>query len=281
MSSPVHLPKDLDAALIYAPPWIRRSRHAAPARPARPATLMDETPKIIAAEDSGPTFIGDLAMLELGRQLARDPERVPEPPLPLDDAPLLGRIGLRLGVVASVAALAAWAMISFSSSRPAVDEVLPASIVPPVAAQPVRLVPVRLATVAPALVDDGSTAETGLAPRADRLTVQPVNLGRPATASGPTVGQSEIAALIQRGRIYLNNGDLASARLLLRRAADGGSAEAALTLGATFDPRVIGGLAAAGAEPDTARARKWYQRAADLGSELAPRQLAGLASAPQ
>ena len=49
----------------------------------------------------------------------------------------------------------------------------------------------------------------------------------------------EIAALINRGTDSLKSGDLVSARLLLRRAAEAGSASAALMLGMTFDPLVI------------------------------------------
>ena len=45
----------------------------------------------------------------------------------------------------------------------------------------------------------------------------------------------EIATLIKRGKDLLDNGDLSAARLLLRRAAEAGSAEGALMLGSTFD----------------------------------------------
>src|SRR5262249_21526006 len=72
-------------------------------------------------------------------------------------------------------------------------------------------------------------------------------------------------------------GALAAARLLLRRAAEAGSAEGALMLGTTFDPGELQRLGAIGARPDLAKARQWYQRAAELGSSAASRQLAGLA----
>jgi TPR repeat protein len=87
----------------------------------------------------------------------------------------------------------------------------------------------------------------------------------------------ELAALVKRGETYLANGDFASARLLLRRAAAAGSADAALSLGATFDPLVIKQLGAIGAEPDIERARKWYEAASKLGSQAASQQLARLA----
>jgi TPR repeat protein len=95
------------------------------------------------------------------------------------------------------------------------------------------------------------------------------------------LGVDEVAMLVKRGKDFLMNGDLASARLLLRRAAEAGSAEAALALGASFDPAVIRKLGAVGATPDLARARDWYQKAAQLGSQDASQRLAKLAQTPQ
>ena len=86
----------------------------------------------------------------------------------------------------------------------------------------------------------------------------------------------EITTLIDRGSAYLKSGDLASARLLLRRAAEAGSAEAALMFGSTFDPLFIRQLGAIGVQPDIARARQWYQKAAELGSDAASQRLANL-----
>jgi TPR repeat protein len=86
----------------------------------------------------------------------------------------------------------------------------------------------------------------------------------------------EITTLIDRGSALLKRGDLASARLLLRRAADAGSADAALLLGSTFDPAFIQQLGVIGIQPDVARAREWYQKAAGLGSDAASQRLANL-----
>jgi TPR repeat protein len=90
----------------------------------------------------------------------------------------------------------------------------------------------------------------------------------------------ELEMLLKRGKEFLADGDLASARLLLRRAVEGGSAEAALVLGTTFDPLVIQRLGVLGALPDIGEARHWYQRAAELGSNTASQRLARLAAAP-
>jgi hypothetical protein len=86
----------------------------------------------------------------------------------------------------------------------------------------------------------------------------------------------EIATLINRGTDSLKSGDLVSARLLLRRAAEAGSASAALMLGTTFDPLVIQQLGAIGIVPDVAQARQWYEKAAALGSDAASQRLANL-----
>jgi hypothetical protein len=91
----------------------------------------------------------------------------------------------------------------------------------------------------------------------------------------------EIAALVKRGEDFAAHGDLISARLLLQRAAEaGGSAEAALALGETFDPLVFQRLGVIGIKPDAASARKWYERAAELGSPIASQYLAKSDSAP-
>ena len=86
----------------------------------------------------------------------------------------------------------------------------------------------------------------------------------------------EIATLINRGTDSLKSGDLVSARLLLRRAAEAGSASAALMLGTTFDPLVIQQLGAIGVVPDVAQARQWYEKAVELGSDAASQRLAKL-----
>ena len=89
--------------------------------------------------------------------------------------------------------------------------------------------------------------------------------------------REEIAALLKRGEDFIANGDLASARLVLRRAADGGDAQAALLLGSTYDPATFKRLRVVGSGPDPAQARAWYQRATELGSTEAARRLEPLA----
>jgi hypothetical protein len=86
----------------------------------------------------------------------------------------------------------------------------------------------------------------------------------------------ELASLMQRARGFLATGDLMSARLLLERAGDGGEADAALLLAQTYDPDVLGTSDVRNITPEPAKARAWYQKAAQLGSADAQRRLAQL-----
>ena len=83
----------------------------------------------------------------------------------------------------------------------------------------------------------------------------------------------EIIMLLKRGKELIATGDLAAARLVLQRAADANHAEAALALGATYDPFVLRELKVYGLIPDAAMARVWYEKAIGLGSPVAPRRL--------
>ena len=101
----------------------------------------------------------------------------------------------------------------------------------------------------------------------------------PAEASGAASRPAarETALLVNRATDFFMQGDYASARPLLRRAAEVGSASAALMLGATYDPFVVRPIGGFGTKPDIALARHWYEKAVELGSDAASQQLAKLA----
>ena len=87
----------------------------------------------------------------------------------------------------------------------------------------------------------------------------------------------EIAALRQRGENFIATGDLASARLVLQRAAEAGDAQAALALAGTYDPIALERLGLKGPKSDIEKARTWYKRAQELGSASASGRLQSLA----
>jgi TPR repeat protein len=98
----------------------------------------------------------------------------------------------------------------------------------------------------------------------------------PSSASTVEPDSEEVVALIQRARKLAETGDIAAARLVLRRAAEAHSAQAALALGGMYDPTVLKQLGIRGVVPDLAQARSWYEKASEYGSEEAPRRLQAL-----
>ena len=91
----------------------------------------------------------------------------------------------------------------------------------------------------------------------------------------------EIASSLRRGNDLIASGDLAAARLVLRRAANAGDAHAAMTLAGTYDPVVLEKLGVHGFVPDAAMARVWYEKARKFGSAAAPQRLELLANQRQ
>jgi hypothetical protein len=86
------------------------------------------------------------------------------------------------------------------------------------------------------------------------------------TAIAPA-DRDEINAMLVRARNFLSSGDVAAARVVLRRAAERDDAQAALALGGTYDPSVLKKLGIIGFHhPDPSLAREWYKKAAALGS---------------
>jgi hypothetical protein len=103
-------------------------------------------------------------------------------------------------------------------------------------------------------------------------------LNREQISSSPALSTTQLdqeafAVLLKRAKQLFASGDLAAARLVLQRAAEANNAEAALALGATYDPFVFRQLKVYGFAPDAAMARSWYEKAAELGSSAAPRRL--------
>jgi TPR repeat protein len=305
MSSPIHHAEDLDEALHYAPPWAREQRRRDPERPS--AQLIRPPQSLRRFGMDGPAFSGDQAMAKLQRQLALDPDAVPEPPV--SDIESLRPMALRLCAVAGVAAAAAWLIISPPDTRFLRSNAVPAVVQesPPAVANVATQDPLHTPAAAGLLLQHGLAEATAVpapvpAPALAASTPAPASApapveATPAAAAQPAaepssnvamaqgvsvpLGSDEIAMLLKRGKDAVSNGDLAAARLLLRRAAEAGSAEAAMALGATFDPLVIRRLGAIGTAPDAAQARQWYQKAVALGSTAAAQPLATLQASAQ
>jgi TPR repeat protein len=89
---------------------------------------------------------------------------------------------------------------------------------------------------------------------------------------------NEIASLLKRADGLIASGDVAAARLVLRRAAEAGEARAAMMLAGTYDPTVLEKLGVRGVVPDLAMARSWYEKARQFGASDATLQIERLAN---
>ena len=85
-----------------------------------------------------------------------------------------------------------------------------------------------------------------------------------------------VAGLIAHGHKMIDVGYFAGARAYFKRAAEAGSGDAALLLGATYDPDFIVTIGAHGIKADPKEARAWYERARQLGVEGAEAKLKAL-----
>ena len=154
--------------------------------------------------------------------------------------------------------------------------------------------PTRLSAPANQRPGVGSVRAVAVAPTREEITTayqSALQGGAPRAASvaelmipGDAIHHldpNEIASSLRRGDDLIASGDLAAARLVLRRAANAGDAHAAMTLAGTYDPVILEKLGVHGFVPDVAMARVWYEKAKKFGSAEAPQRLELLASKRQ
>lgn len=97
-------------------------------------------------------------------------------------------------------------------------------------------------------------------------------LRRPPTLSAKAV--ENIKLFMEKGDTAMKASNINLARLFYTQAAEAGSPEGAYALATTYDPtelarlRVMGGI-----QPDPAMAKRWYEKATELGSQTAQNRL--------
>ena len=291
MSAPIH--DDFEDRLKYAPPWARQSEPDGreprpPEEAARPRNLDEPShlpsapstvPRAYEREPDGPPesgFEGDIAIRRLRRRMSLDPQAVPEPPA-MTRPRTTPRMIARLAGVMLLAAVAAFVLVMLAfpdAERPAPTPTRSASLAPEASMPKSDRAPLPESAARPEAVPE--PLAPALPPSAARDASAPAV---PSVAAPSRLDPEEIAVLLRRGQDFFSNGDIASARLMFRRAAEAGDARAALSLGATYDPNVLGKLPVLGAAPDIGEARTWYRRAAELGSAEASRRIEQLTEA--
>jgi TPR repeat protein len=99
--------------------------------------------------------------------------------------------------------------------------------------------------------------------------------------SAPQLAPAERAkaqGLFDMGREQLTRGNIYAARKFFERAAEAGLPESAMALAATYDPDELSRLRVVGLKAEPGEARKWYERARDLGATEAEERLRRLGS---
>jgi hypothetical protein len=316
MSSPTDRIYDPSDPSPYAPRWVRNAPQGQRRTPLRPIESEIDEPDgddadqaLVRSEQAPP--LAAAPPVAADEQFVIDDFRVPrslDPGIVPDPWParrsrlrrarvfgMLGRLAIA-GSAAAVVALVAVGKLSLPATTGATEQAADPIAFgsrfsghgakpqePPIVAEgdsephqqvalaqpsaPVPVAPVRAVAITPASVSP--PAANAVAPPA----------AEPAPAAPALDPESpEVAALVKRGQELAAAGDIAAARLTLRRAAEAHNAQAALALGATYDPSVLETLGIFGVTPDVAKARSWYEKARDYGSAEAPRRLDLLAT---
>jgi hypothetical protein len=94
----------------------------------------------------------------------------------------------------------------------------------------------------------------------------PARTDTPARGQLAPADRDQALRFHSKGLELLERGDVDAARRFLERAADMGLAQSAMTLATTYDPNELARLKVVGLQPNSAMARKWYDRAAVLGA---------------
>ena len=147
------------------------------------------------------------------------------------------------------------------------------------------------------LVERRSVRRVTIGPALATIPPQPIESVRPRAIESPSASVSsaenviserftrniresdseQIMLLLRVAEGLLAAGDLSAARTVLRRAAQAGNARAALLLGETYDPGLLGRFGVGSQHTNLTAARTWYEVAREFGSSDARRRLDRLA----
>jgi hypothetical protein len=283
MSAPIR--SQVSGSLFYAPPRVRSqlTAESAPADPGgTPAAPRERTGKLVAPsagmrhppwkrEGAAPIFEGDVAIKELRTRVALNPETIPTSSS--EETPARSMFG-RLVFVAILVAGGVSALL-WCGGVPGLswyvgdstDADQGSGVTDDAASSTIYRTNGAMAFATQWRAAGNNSSKTA--------TPNLVDLGPPASAE--TISdRDEIAALVERGLKYFSEGDVATARLVLRRAARAGDPQATLTLGATYDPIILKQHGVLGLSGGLSEARDLYRKAAELGSVDAPKRLEDL-----
>lgn len=111
-----------------------------------------------------------------------------------------------------------------------------------------------------------------------RQAFPPVQPG-PAPLPQSSAERERALGLHAKGIEQLERGNVFAARKFFERAVEAGLAQSAVALAGTYDPDELAKIKVVGLQPDIAAARKWYEKARELGAVEASERLRRLGAA--
>ena len=136
--------------------------------------------------------------------------------------------------------------------------------------------------VGPNMIAPADNTQGASLPKRPSLAPAPLPAGRPDRSVQPLptdLGAEERARaekLVAQGERHLEQGNISAARMFFQRASETGLAAGAVKMAATYDPVELErlGINVQGVAADRAEARRWYERARELGAPEAEERLA-------
>ena len=132
------------------------------------------------------------------------------------------------------------------------------------------------------MMETGGVAEAASGAVASREAIAPAepptDSGTQSDANRRALVELDAAQFMHRGMQMLSRGSIGTAQLLLERAADLGSGDAAFALASTYDGAPGAPRHGSEVRPNAGLALRWYARAEELGSDEARKRLADLKS---
>ena len=130
-------------------------------------------------------------------------------------------------------------------------------------------------------VEGNILAKTSMVLSVSPPAPQPTPLGqafRPDRAGAAPLPQSSsererVLGLHAKGIEQLERGNVFAARKFFERAVEGGLAQSAVALAGTYDPDELAKMKVVGLQPNVEEARRWYEKARELGAFEAAERL--------
>jgi hypothetical protein len=152
------------------------------------------------------------------------------------------------------------------------------NVILPVGVQGSSDIAINLVSVDGAILAE---AKTVLAVEAVAARPEPSAASREPTLvpAVPPEERERALSMHTKGQELLDRGQVYAARKLFERAAEIGLAQSAVALAATYDPDELGKMRVVGLSADAVAARKWYEKARELGAPEAGDRLRRLGAA--